>query len=186
MCQVSKWFRDVTHYPAIWKALYDEVPFMHPPGPFPNVSFEHALVRSARLAQSWTTQGLRVVSCVEFPLEGERRSKLLGGRWFLVYRRILRQFFLYDTHGDAEIHVGQLLWEQEEEIFDWDVHSGVSEEGYCVVYLLMAIRCPERWYVCRQVIPRILVQYSVIGHSQSFSWTQIPARFLAPSLWMSL
>ncbi|KAF8550110.1 hypothetical protein OG21DRAFT_1514436, partial [Imleria badia] len=89
---VSKWFRAITHDPEIWEVLYANAPFCRPPGPFPcqsTASLERALVRSARLAQSWTTQSLQPVSHIEIPFNGDSGDRsgldpdLIGGRWFI-------------------------------------------------------------------------------------------------------
>lgn len=164
--QVSKGFRDITHHPAIWKALYYDVSFMRPFRPFPSTSFESALVKSAQLAQSWTSKPLRRVSRVNIPFRGNLADtfRLIGGRWFIACQRG-RRFVLYDTYANAETHVPLLLWEQEEEIVEWDEQSGVSEAGHCVVYLLAVTECPQRWYVHRHVVPKTgLIRCNLVGH----------------------
>ena len=138
--QVSKWFGAITHDPAIWKALYANAPFICPPGPFPS-QLERTLVRSARLAQSWTTQPVQAVSRVEIPFDGEPNdTSLIGGRWLIVCQS-KRRIVLYDTDADVETHVPQILWEQEEhcqwQIRSWDSYSLVSEEGQWVVYVIL-------------------------------------------------
>jgi hypothetical protein len=151
--QVSKWFCAITHDPEIWKALYANAPFLRSPGPFPTVSFERAFVQSARLAQSWTTQRLRTVSCVSVPFDGcvTDDLHLVGGRW-LVMCQLYRLFVLYDTKANAETHAPQVLWEQEETITTWDMCLATSEEGHCVVYVLLSTKDPPRWYVCVALI----------------------------------
>ena len=61
---------------------------------------------------------------------------------------------LYDTNADGETHVPQIVWEQEEhcqwQIGYWDKYSVVSEEGQCVVYVILSEEhnSPRQWYVC--------------------------------------
>jgi hypothetical protein len=119
--QVSKWFQAITHDREIWKVLYANASFVRPPGPFPSqstASLERTLVRSTRLAQSWTTQHLRAVSHVEIPFDGKatgdfKNTDLIGGRWFIVCQS-RRRFVLYDTDANVETHEPLILWEQEE------------------------------------------------------------------------
>ncbi|KAH0827491.1 hypothetical protein J3R83DRAFT_4203, partial [Lanmaoa asiatica] len=60
-------FRTITYDGMLWKALSANAPFPCP-GPFPSqsdASVERTLVRSARLAQSWTTRPMRDISSVK-------------------------------------------------------------------------------------------------------------------------
>jgi len=139
---VSKWFRTLTYDRVLWTNMYADAPYPRPPGPFPSqsiASLERNLVKSARLAQSWTTRPMRDVSCIKINLEGETtmRStpapKLLHGRWLVVYEPN-RRFVLHDTQTGAR----RVLWERDKLVVSpWDVCSMTSPEGQCVVYLLL-------------------------------------------------
>ncbi|KAI9457373.1 hypothetical protein HD554DRAFT_1780831 [Boletus coccyginus] len=125
---VSKWFRAITYDPAMWNILYGNAPFVCPPGPFPSAaSLERSLVRSARLAQSWTTPSLRIVSHVVIPFYGQpqRDSRvdevnLVCGRWFITRWR-----------------VPQILWEKGKWIHRWASCSMISEDGNLVIYVIL-------------------------------------------------
>ncbi|KAF8126277.1 hypothetical protein EV363DRAFT_1174348 [Boletus edulis] len=142
---VSKWFSTITHDPAIWKALYLNACFLRPPGPFPTVPFEDALAKSTRLAQSWTTQGLRTMSRVRVPFDGwvTKHRHLVGGRWLVVCQAD-QWFVLYDTHIDAETRAQEplVIWEQEEKIIAWDKCLATSNQGQCIIYVLMSTDNP--------------------------------------------
>ena len=138
-----------------------DAPFIRPPGPFPSqpaASVERALVKSTRLAQSWTTQCLRAVSHVEIPLDGmptkfiTNNIDLIDGRW-LIACQSKRRIVLYDTDADAKTRVPQILWEHETHIGWWDKYSVVSEEGQLVVYVILSEEpeqhpLAQQWYVC--------------------------------------
>ena len=155
LSQVSKGFCTIAHDPKLWKALYANARFLRPPGPFPTVSFERAFVKSARLAQSWTTQSLRTVSSMSVPFDGwlAEDGHLIGGRWYLVCSED-QQFVSYDTVPDAEMRAPQVLWEQEENIVAWKKCLVTSEEGQWVVYVLLGTHDYDspRWYVCVMLI----------------------------------
>ncbi|KAH0834259.1 hypothetical protein J3R83DRAFT_11615 [Lanmaoa asiatica] len=144
LCQVSRWFRAITHDSALWNGLYANAQFFCPPGPLPTVSFERALVQSARLTQSWTTQCLRTVSQVKIPLYGQiTNSNLIDGRW-LIMCQLDRRLVLFDTDDNAETRVAQVLWEQEEKITSWVNCHATSEEGQYVVHVLLSTE-PQQW-----------------------------------------
>jgi hypothetical protein len=126
-------------------------------------------VKSARLAQSWTTQCLRVVSHVDIPFDGmpttftSNNIDLIGGRWLLVCQS-KRRIVLYDTNADAKTRVPQILWEHEEHIGSWDKYSMVSEAGQLVVYVILSEEhnpLARQWYVC--------IHHAVIGRHFLFS-----------------
>ncbi|KAI9566574.1 hypothetical protein HD554DRAFT_2114908, partial [Boletus coccyginus] len=150
---VSKWFCAITHDPAIWRVLYANLPFIHPPGPFPSQSsatLERTLLRSARLAQSWMMPWLRAVPHVKIQFDGKpsvfstSEVDFFGGRWFLVCQ-LKQRFVLYDTNACAETHVPQILWEQEEQIDSWDQCSMMSQEGILVGYMLLSEVHSRQW-----------------------------------------
>ena len=69
--------------------MYADALFPCPPCPFPsqsNASLERNLVKSARLAQSWTTRPMRDISWVKIKLKGEPTTppKLIHGRWLIA------------------------------------------------------------------------------------------------------
>jgi hypothetical protein len=136
--QVSKWFHTLTYDRVLWKNLYADAPFPRPPGPFSsqsNASLERNLVKSAELAQSWTTRPMRDVSWVKIELKGKPTCppKLIHGRWFIACQ-LDRRFVLHDTETGAQ-HV---VWEQDEpEVSSWDA---CSMEGQCVAYVLLELR----------------------------------------------
>ncbi|KAH0834257.1 hypothetical protein J3R83DRAFT_11613 [Lanmaoa asiatica] len=140
---VSKWFRAITRDSALWNGLYVNAHFITPPGPLPTVSFERALVQSARLAQSWTTQCLRTVSQVKIPFDGQiTNDNLIDGRWLIVCQ-LDRRFVLFDIDPNAETRVTQVLWEQEEEITSWVNCHATSGRGQYVVYVLLTTKLPQ-------------------------------------------
>ncbi|KAF9238513.1 hypothetical protein BU15DRAFT_75210 [Melanogaster broomeanus] len=68
--QISKHFRDLVYDPVIWKALYATARLPRPPGPFPSQSVQflaYNLVHSERLAETWTSQPVKVISRVVIP-----------------------------------------------------------------------------------------------------------------------
>ena len=162
-------FCTITHDPEIWKAFCVNAPFLRPPGPFPTVPFERAFVQSARLAQTWTTQGLRTVSRVSVPFDGwvTKDLHLVGGRW-LVVCQLNRRFVLYDTNASAETRAQQVIWEQGEEIISWKKCLATSEEGQWVIYVLFRTDDPPRWYVCVVSIRGRFYSTSLVGHFWNF------------------
>lgn len=86
--QVSRRFRNISYTPVIWRTLYANARLPRPPGPFPSQSvqfLERTLVRSERLAQSWTTQPMRYGSSVVIPLGGSPLppEELFNGKWYI-------------------------------------------------------------------------------------------------------
>ena len=168
--QVSKWFRAITQDPALWKAQRENVPFVHsilPPGTFPSQSTdssERTIVRLTRLAQSWMTPSLRVLSHIEIPFLGEPKKypndTLIAGRWLLVCQ-LDRRFVLYDTDADAETRLPQIIWEQEEQIADWNQLVRTFKEGQWSVSVLFCEPYLQRWYV------QLACHVSVRSHSLS-------------------
>ena len=139
--QVSKWFCAITHDPKIWGTLYANASYLRPPGASRTAAFERAFVQSARLDQSWTSHGLQTSSRVTIPFN--RRitdAHLVGGRWFLVCQSKQR-FVLYDTIADKERRKvePQVVWKQKDKIIAWSKSQGTSEQGECVVYVLMSM-----------------------------------------------
>ena len=136
--------------------MYADAPYPRPPGPFPsqsNASLERNLIKSARLAQSWTTRPIRDISCVKTELKGEptiSTPRLIHGRW-LVTCELARRLVLHDTETGAQ----RILWEQDElQLSLWDMCSMTSVEGQCVVYVLFVLRSGSSsepifsgWYV---------------------------------------
>ena len=153
--QVSKWFRAITYEGALWRSLYTHAPFPRPPGPSPSqsqASLERTLLKSARLAQSWTTRPMREVSSLRIKLEeplAHTPMKLISGRW-LIGCQGARRFVLHDVDPSSKTHVRQVLWEQEQPaVSSWDVHSMSHVAGQSVVYVLLQMRqgSPDQWYV---------------------------------------
>ena len=142
LCQVSKWFRAITYEDVLWRSLYIYAPFPRPPGPSPSQSrafLERMLVKSAQLAQSWTTRPMREVSSVGIKLGVPlpcTHVKLINGRW-LVGCEEYRRFVLHDIDPSSKTRVRQVLWEQEQPVCAWDVHSMSPVEGQSVVYVLL-------------------------------------------------
>ena len=98
------------------------------------------------------------MSHAEIPFKGKPSGfgchlNLIDGQWLIVCQS-KRRFVLYDTNADGETHVPQIVWEQEEhcqwQIGYWDKYSVVSEEGQCVVYVILSEEhnSPRQWYVC--------------------------------------
>ena len=152
LCQVSKWFCEITYDTTVWKILYTYSSFPRPPGPFPtksHVLLGRTLLKVARLARSWTTRSMRAISSLTIKtVSPPECPKLIHGRW-LVVCEWARCFVLFDTDPAAKIHTRQVLWEQENQVVaHWDVGSATSAEGQCIVYVLFASfgALPE-WYV---------------------------------------
>ena len=136
--------------------MYTNAPFVRPPGPFPSqstASLERALVRSARLAQSWTTQSLRIMSHVVVPYYGQPPRDiddvvLVCGRWFTVCQS-KRRIVLYDVNRKPKKRVPQVLWETQRRIHRWTSCSVTSEDGNLIIYVMLCEQYSERpkWYV---------------------------------------
>ncbi|KAG9311102.1 hypothetical protein JVU11DRAFT_9011 [Chiua virens] len=138
---VSHGFYAISYDTSLWKSLYKNAAFLCPPGPYPSqsiASLERTLVKSARLAQSWTTRPMRRVSLVEIPTGNLRPPlKLICGRWLIVCHKA-REFVLYDTDFGCKTHAPQVLWKCEKQrVRGFDVESMVSAEGQCIVYVLV-------------------------------------------------
>ncbi|KAI9457378.1 hypothetical protein HD554DRAFT_2143028 [Boletus coccyginus] len=130
----------------MWNILYGNAPFVRPPGPFPSqstASLERSLVRSARLAQSWTTPSLQIVSHVVIPYYGQPPGDLddvdlVCGRWFTVCQS-KRRIVLYDIspNRNPKTRVPQILWEKEEGIHDWTSCPVISEDGNLIIHVML-------------------------------------------------
>ena len=93
--------------------------------------------------------------------------RLVGGRWLLVCQED-RRFVLYDTNPDTKTRAPQVLWEQEEEITDWDKCLATSEEQW-VVYVLFTAEDAPSWYVCIMSISgRFLFPTTLSGRFWNF------------------
>ncbi|KAF8549626.1 hypothetical protein OG21DRAFT_1606346 [Imleria badia] len=140
---VSKWFRAITYDDLLWRALYTDSPFPRPPGPSSSqsrASLERMLVKSAQLAQSWTTRPLREVSSVKIKLGrpfAVMPTKLISGRW-LVGCEEARRFVLHDVNLCAKTHAHKVLWEQDgPTVSAWVVRSVSPVAGQSIVYVLL-------------------------------------------------
>ncbi|KIJ19574.1 hypothetical protein PAXINDRAFT_8059 [Paxillus involutus ATCC 200175] len=106
---VSKQFRDIAYDAAIWKTVYTNARLPRPPGPFPSQStqfLEHTLLQSERLAQTWTSCPVKVISRTLGPkLPSQLKWSVLDGRW-LVWRETT-QFLCHDLDTGSR----QILWE---------------------------------------------------------------------------
>ena len=131
-------------------------PFPRPPGPSFSQScayLERMLIKSAQLAQSWTTRSMREVSSVKIKLEkplAVTPNKLISGRW-LVGCEDARRFVLHDADPRAGTRACKVLWERDEPIVSaWDVHSVSPVAGQSIVYVLLleSIEIKNKWYVC--------------------------------------
>ncbi|KAF8838228.1 hypothetical protein BDN67DRAFT_107343 [Paxillus ammoniavirescens] len=110
---VSKQFRDITYDPAIWKSVYANARLPRPPGPFPSQStqfLEHTLLQSDRLAQTWTSCPVQVISWTLGPkLPSQLKWNVLDGRW-LVWRETT-QFLCHDLDtGSRQILYGRRVY----------------------------------------------------------------------------
>ncbi|KAF8549628.1 hypothetical protein OG21DRAFT_1500313 [Imleria badia] len=152
--RVSRWFCAITCNDLLWKTLYTDSPFPRPPGPSPSqsrASLEQMLVKSAQLAQSWTTRPMREVSSIKIKCKGTlppSGPKLIPGRW-LVQCEQARRFVLHDADPRSETHARKVLWEHEEPIvLAWDVHS-VSPvapgQSILYVFLLQLFTTVHNW-----------------------------------------
>jgi hypothetical protein len=165
--QVSKRFRAITYQLNVWKALHANVPFMPPPGSL----LERALVKSERLAKSWShqIQQLRVLSVHRIHFDGDlpfdHSIHLVDGRWFIACQSE-RRFVLYDTNDTHSIidktHAAPpiVLWEQNDKIVQWVSSPGAYREGRWVVYVWLQFEhSSKQWYVfvlCKSVAPYVL------------------------------
>ena len=70
--------------------------------------------------------------------------KLIGGRW-LAGCQEARRFVLYNVEPSSKGHAPKVLWEQEQPVESWDMHSMSPVEGQFVVYVLVEWRAT--WYV---------------------------------------
>ncbi|KIJ19575.1 hypothetical protein PAXINDRAFT_96861 [Paxillus involutus ATCC 200175] len=138
---ISKQFRDITYDSAIWKTVYANACLPHPPGPFPSQStkfLEHTLLQSERLAQTWTSHPVKVISRVLGPKLSMSQPEwsVLDGKW-LVWREET-QILCHDF--DTGSH--QILWEGNLDL----VYSGA---GACSVTsvdgrrVYIALRCTQ-------------------------------------------
>ncbi|KAI9457379.1 hypothetical protein HD554DRAFT_1781785 [Boletus coccyginus] len=163
------------HSPAMWNILYAKAPFVRPPGPFPSqstASLQRSLVRSARLAQSWTTPSLRIVSHVVIPFYGQSplaidpdEVDLVCGRWFIVCQAE-RRIVLYDVNPNPKTRVPQVLWEEEEWIHYWTSCSMISQDGNLIMYVMLGAEYseqPGKWYVSTMSSPDTSYASNPIG-----------------------
>ncbi|KAF8549620.1 hypothetical protein OG21DRAFT_567112 [Imleria badia] len=141
---VSHRFHSIACNDTLWKDLYTNSTLPRPPGPSPSqsrVSLERMLVKSAQLAQSWTTRPMREVSSVNIKLRQSQPTptKLVSSRW-LVGCEEARRFVLHDVDPRAKTHARKVLWEYENPIASaWDAHSMSPVAGQSVVYVLLML-----------------------------------------------
>ncbi|KAF8126286.1 hypothetical protein EV363DRAFT_584455 [Boletus edulis] len=110
--QVSKVFHEIIHDPNVWRTAYASARLPLPPGPFhwQSIHFlQRALVHSARLARTWTTEPLTLISRKVFT--GPRtveddRFKWVHGRWLIVSKD-MKQLRSRDIETGSE----QVLWD---------------------------------------------------------------------------
>jgi len=148
---VSKQFCAITYEPEMWKALHANAPFMCPPE-LPLIgSVDRALVRSERLAQSWSQDmcPLRLLSRIEIPFSVppfQHGTDLIGGRWLIMCTVLCEELVLYDTHPNAEARVvPTVLWEERDnKIKAWYNNRLMCREGRWVAYVLLFTGNPTR------------------------------------------
>ena len=70
--------------------------------------------------------------------------KLIGGRW-LAGCQEARRFVLYNVEPSSKGHAPKVLWEQEQQVESWGMHSMSPVEGQLVVYVLVGWW--PTWYV---------------------------------------
>ncbi|KAG9310817.1 hypothetical protein JVU11DRAFT_8670 [Chiua virens] len=137
---VSKQFRDITYTPSLWRTLYANARLPRPPGPFYSQSvhlLERTLVKSERLAQSWTAQPMEYTSSSEVPLRRSPTSlRIINNQWLVGCETLTRRFVVYDLDVKAGADSQKILWEHNELIIDWDVCPVTSAEGLvlCIVF----------------------------------------------------
>lgn len=151
--QVSKLFRAITCRASVWRHLYASSYLLRPPGPFPFQSaayLEEALVKAEKVARSWMTKPMRGTSSVELRVEQQPAGpiKLLAGKWVIGCESGTR-IILYDAATLSEQR-RRVIWEHEEPVETWDVGFVTSEEGQCLLYVLLShedLDIPW-WYAC--------------------------------------
>ena len=116
--------------------MYTNAPLPRPPRPLPFQSsryLEDTLLRSERLARSWTTEPMQEISSVEIPIDqGESLGypKVLCGKW-CIYCESSTKFVLRNV--DSNTCTPQVLWEDVPSITCWDAHSVISADGQLVL-----------------------------------------------------
>ncbi|KAH0834235.1 hypothetical protein J3R83DRAFT_11552 [Lanmaoa asiatica] len=109
---VSKFFRAIIQDPALWRTIYSTTRLPLPPGPFPwqSIRFlQRTLVHSARLANTWTTEPLTLISCKTYtgpPWIGDDRFQWVRGRWLIVSKG-MKQLLSRDIETGSE----RVLWD---------------------------------------------------------------------------
>ncbi|KAG6377948.1 hypothetical protein JVT61DRAFT_14742 [Boletus reticuloceps] len=109
---VSKVFHEIIHDPEFWRTVYATASLPLPSGPFnwQSIHFlQRALVHSTRLARTWTTEPLTLISRKVFT--GPRtveddRFKWVHGRWLIVSKD-MKQLRSRDIETGSE----QVLWD---------------------------------------------------------------------------
>ncbi|KAG6379434.1 hypothetical protein JVT61DRAFT_11904 [Boletus reticuloceps] len=135
---ISKQFHDLSYDRALWRTLYRNARLPRPPGPFLSQSvqfFEHTLVQSERLADSWTTQPMEAVSAVGIRLQGyQSHSIIVDGKWLVAFDEP-HKMLAYDLDYDGGSQPHQLLWESASEIYSWDACT-VFSASELLVYIV--------------------------------------------------
>lgn len=130
--QVSKLFREIIHEPAFWRTVYATARLPLPPGPFPWQSthfLQRTLVYSARLANTWTTEPLTLISRKIYtgPRSiDEDRFQWVCGRWLIVSKD-MKQLRSRDVETGSE----RVLWDHGS-FANWGSTSVVISQGHFI------------------------------------------------------
>ena len=115
---MSKQFRAIIDDRTFWKTLYADAHLPRPPGPFSWQStgfLQRTLVRSARLAQRWTSKPTNKIFKCSLSLGSDLYYKWLCGRWLVIHRGT-RALVLHDIDTGAE----QTLYQCNNQRVLWD------------------------------------------------------------------
>ncbi|KAF8449357.1 hypothetical protein L210DRAFT_2661149 [Boletus edulis BED1] len=102
--RVSKQFHAIINDSTLWRTVYAGAHLPRPPGPFPWQSTDflrRTLVQSARLAQRWTSQPIRILSRHSLPLAYYDDCRWVCGRW-LILRESTKQLVSHDVDTGFE------------------------------------------------------------------------------------
>ncbi|KAF9245403.1 hypothetical protein BU15DRAFT_59002 [Melanogaster broomeanus] len=165
--RISKQFRDITYDRAIWNTVYANARLPRLPGPFACQStqfLEHTLVQSERLAQTWTSQPFKVISCTLEPTglrSGLDQWTVLSGRWFIWCET--KQLLCRDL-DDGSL---QVLWDGDIVLIHCHARLVTSVDGQRVYVLLRGIAVYQGGLMIMK-----LLEFKVDDHCGSF---QVPA-----------
>ncbi|KAF9243100.1 hypothetical protein BU15DRAFT_59973 [Melanogaster broomeanus] len=134
--RISKQFRDITYDRAVWKSVYANARFPRPPGPFAYQStqfLEHTLVQSERLAQTWTSQPIKVISRTLVPprfYSVQPQWTVLSGRWLIWCETT--QLLWRDLDGGSP----QVLWDGDVQLVYFDACLVTSVDAQRIYVVL--------------------------------------------------